>query len=57
MVFIIYKIFVGFRFYCEAIGSNNEFEKRSKIFVILLIQYLIITLFVWIGFSFGWVIV
>ena len=50
----MYKIFVGFRPFCKEIGRDTEIEKRSKIFVILLIQYAIITIFVWIGFSFGW---
>ena len=52
IILIIYKPF----YFCNERRKRNnyDFEKNIKKFGILLIQYAIITIFVWIGFSFGW---
>ena len=51
---IIYKVFECLFHFCKEEGRDDEVENKIKKFGILLLQYIIITIFVWIGFAFRW---
>ena len=54
IISVIYIISEYFSSRCKKVEINDESENRLKTYGTLLLQYLIITIFVWIGFFLGW---
>ena len=54
IIFCIYNMTLCFCSFCEERRNNQEIESLIKMFGILLLQHVVITIAVWVGFSFGW---